>query len=506
MRKKTGTFRFAALVSTITVVLMFATLLAAPAVGAAKALTITDGNIQYSGDKAAADSGISGGTDPDTPTPATSGVEIANYYFQINGQVPTKITKGTTFGLDLTIVDGREEAIKQATHNYVKALPNDSSFKLKNPDDNVYSNVPVNYKPSEKVLRYHLYFVLTYTGVGNTFQCDLSYMDQNGKPLDVPLASVSLTLNQCEETSTEGSVDVKGTGFVLKGANYGGKVEAGKNFTLSAEILSTNGATNVDNVTVGITPPEEITLADGSSIVYVGTVAPNQSIPVSFNLFPSANIEDGSYTVALDIKGINPLDGSEVAATASITIPVIQPERFSIYETQLPTYLTMGMDDGSGLGSVTLVNEGKGSVSNVSVEVVGEGITTDEGKQYIGHIAGGEQKSADFTLVASQPGQIEATVLVTYENVRGEQKKLEHKFQVTVEEGMPIDDSFIDIPEPIDEGGTGFPIWGWAIIVVVIVAGAIVAIVLVRRHSKAKKAAQEQADLEDDLEDDDETF
>lgn len=483
--------RFAVLVSMLMVLMFSATLLAAPTALAATVplLSATPGG----------DSSDSGGD----PIAAPGGVEITGYYIQTGGVVPSKITKGMGIGLLLDITDARPEVLTHGANNlYVASRLNTASFRAMS---NNATHVRQQPHAVTNGIQYQIYYELIYTGSGTTFQADLYYEDPWGNTLDFPVYPLSLTLNQCVPDEGEGSTEVKGTGFVLKSASYGGgKVEAGKNFTLSAEVLATNGGTNVENVTVSITPPEQISIAEGGSMSYIGTVAPNQVVPVNFLLFPGANIEDGSYTVAIDIKGVSASDGSDVSATMNFTVPVIQPERFEIFESQLPGYLTLGMDDGSGYGSITLVNQGKGTVSNVSVEVVGDGLSTEEGKEYLGHIAGGEQKTADFLLLAMEPGEIEARVVVSYESTTGEKKTLEQEFTVMVEDGGFIDPGLPIEPMPEEPTG-GFPIWGWVLIVVGVIIAAIIVLVVVLRRRKAKKAALEQADLEDedDFDDDD---
>lgn len=474
--------RFAALVSVFMILFICTTLLAAPVAGAAAPL--------YSGSGTTDGSSDSGGD-----VSAPGGVEITGYYVQVNGVVPSKITKGMGIGVNLTILDAREEAKSIGAANLsVAGRLNTSSFRAMSANA-IHMGIPYN---TPNGIAYDVYLELVYLGTGNSIQLDLYYESH-----DIPIYPLTLTLNQCIPTEDEGSTEVKGTGFVLRSASYGeGKVEAGTTFNLSAEVMATNGAAAVENVTVGVTPPEQITLAEGTSIAYVGTVAPNQVIPVNFSLTPGANTEDGSYTVAIDIKGVNANDGSEVSATINFTIPVIQPERFEIFESQLPSYLMIGMDDGSGFGSVTLVNQGKGAVSNVSVEVVGDGLATEEGKEYLGHIAGGEQKTADFLLMGMQAGEVQAKVVVSYESTSGEKKTLEQEFTVLVEDGGGMIDPMPIEPMPEEPQG-GMPVWGWVLIVVgVIIAVVIVLIVLLRRR-KAKKAALEQADLEEDDEDDD---
>ncbi len=353
---------------------------------------------------------------------------------------------------------------------------------------------------------------LTYTGIGKTFACDLFYQSiEPGSLNNYPMQSLSFEINQCveyveppsslPEPSSSSEPVVKGTGFVLKEASYGqSEITAGQPFTLSATMLATNGDNRVENVSLTVTPAKELSLRDGSSVVYIGTVAPGQSVPAAFNLLAPANVEEGSYPVLIDIKGVDAKTGADVSAQVSITVPVLQPERFEIFNTQLPTDLTAGMPDGMGYGSITLVNQGKGAVSNVSVDVVGPGVRTEEGKQYVGNVAGGEQKSADFNVLADTPGQVAAQVVVSYESARGEAKELTYDFTINVMEGMMEDPGMM--PMPMDPGmmepeQTGMPVWGWLLIGLGVVLVVVVVLVIVLKRRKKKKAAA----LEDDYED-----
>lgn len=460
-------------------------------------------------------SGGSGGSSVTPPVTAPGGLEITGYTLDPNYD---KITKGMVFGIRLEITDKREEVqeyMKSVSNSHppemrVNVRENTASFTVPGDADRSFDLWTPSVPQNSGWFVYDIYLPLTYTGVGNTLQCDI-YYSLDGKTMSIPIYPLTLTLNQCVEyqepvssTPESSGVTVKGTGFVLKSISYGeGNLNAGERFTLNAELLSTNGTTKVENVTVGLTPPKEISLAEGSSLLYVGTVKPNQTIPVQFVLVPGANTENGSYTITIDVKGINSKDGTEVSAQMSVTVPVVQPERFEIFNTQLPSNLVANMD--GEYSSITLVNEGKGSVSNVSVEIVGEGLSTEEGKQYLGHIGGGEQKSADFYITASMAGQIDAQVLVTYESAQGEKKTLTFDFSVMVEDMGDFGDGGMDpsFPiEPMPEENAGFPMWGWALIILAVVGGGVAALVVIRKKRKAKRAAEELEELgEDDDED-----
>ena len=422
------------------------------------------------------------------------GIEIVSYTV-LKGGPPGKpftgaIRRGDVINIELTVFDSRLTDAGVTLPTTATASVNTASFRFSGTSPTAAISATTN---GIYTLTFNR---LTYTGDGSAFACNISYNPPD--PL-LPMQNVSLALNQCVPSDgTDTTPGTVMTSFVLKDASFGGgTIYAGEQFLLSATILTTNGTSAVENVSVTFTPPEQITLAGGSSVVYIGTMAPNTSRAVSVSLMASANIPEGSYQVFIDASGFN--EGSTVGQQMSVSIPVLQPERFEIFDTQLPTDLTAGVDDGMGFSTVTLVNKGKGTVANVTIEVAGEGLRTDVGKQYLGNVAGGEQKVADFIMYADIPGVIEGYVVVNYENVRGEQMALERPFTVNVNEGWFEDPGFIAPEFPVEEpAATGPPVWLW---IIIIAAAAVVAAALLVRRRKKKKAAAEAA--LDDLDDDD---
>ena len=432
-------------------------------------------------------------TPPATGTKAED-FEVTNYILiRPDGTINTgNILKGDLITVRVDIYDQR----RTSSTMMPRAALNTASFSLYSAST---TNIDYEYNASDTTRFTVIFYNAVYSGVGKSFNFDLSYPGSTHL-----LVSKDFAFNQCVEyvppkDDPDSGVVVKGTGFVLQDARYGngGTIYAGEPFSLNATILATNGSVPVENVTVSFIPPEKLTISEGSSVTYIGTMSPGQSVPVSVSILPGANIDEGTYTIGININGINQKTGDSVSAQATVSVPILQPERFEIFNAQLPTDLTAGMDDGFGYSSITLVNKGRGTVANVSVEITGEGLYTDEGKQYIGNVSAGEQKSADFNVHADMPGQLSGMVIVTYENTRGEEKVLQRGFSVNAMDFMPqdFDQGFpIDvIPEPV-----GPPRW---IIVLIIVAAAIAAtILLIRRARKNKKAKQEEfLDDDDDL-------
>ena len=439
-------------------------------------------------------------------SPDSGTLEIAGYSVRKNNSNFTgKIHKDDVITIVMNIIDTR---IVTGVDFDVKprAVLNTTSFAIPRQSNITYGTPAVDSNGCSYAITFK---DLKYTGKAEPLVCDISY---TGAPL--PMETMSIMLSQCvkynppEKSDSSPEPDppdvvVKGTGFVLKDARYGdGVIYAGKPFSLSAVILATNGTAAVENVSVAFSPPEEMTLSEGASIVYIGTMAPNASVPVSVTLLPGANIQEGSYTVEIAVDGVNQQTGDSVSAHMTISVPVLQPERFEIFNTMFPTGLLAGDDNGMGYGSVTLVNMGKGAVSNVSVEIFGDGLSTEEGRQYLGNIGAGEQKSADFYINADISGRIDALLVVSYENARGENKTLDEAFTIEVmdTEELDFEDPGFEYPGEMEGGGVRAGLPPWLLILIIACAAAVVTAILVRRRRK-RMAAREAA--LDDIDDDD---
>ncbi|MDR3363727.1 MAG: hypothetical protein LBS91_02075 [Clostridiales Family XIII bacterium] len=434
--------------------------------------------------------------DPSSPEAPMADLQVTGYTVtRPDGSVNTgSILKGELVTVTVNILDNR---VASGSATPTAAL-NTASFSLRSASD---ITQPGTVSAGADGLAYSIRFnSAVYTGIGASFAFTVSYPDAR-----LAVAAKEILLNQAVPVPVPDAkapeTVVKGTGFVLKDARYGNDaIYAGKPFTLSAVVMATNGAAAVENVTITFVPPEALTLNEGSSIVYIGTMAPGASMPVNATFLPSANIQEGSYSIRVDVNGTNQNTGEPVSAQMTISVPVFQPERFEIFKAQLPTDLATGTEGSMGYGSVTLVNRGKVVVSNVSVEIIGDGLTADEGRQYVGNVAAGEQKSADFNLHADTPGTVDALVVVSYENVRGEQKTLEQAFTVNVAEAAPQDAADPNMP-PEDTGeGAGHtpPLWLW----IAIAAAAAIAVAAIVAKRRKKRLAAAEAALDYTLADD----
>lgn len=339
---------------------------------------------------------------------------------------------------------------------------------------------------------------LQYLGGDNTFKFDISYNSSYA----LPVTSLSVSLPQCytiEKNGTESGAQLRAPGLIVKEFSFGGaSVPAGSPFTLNLTVFATSGDQNLSDVTISLALPENVTMANGNSSVYVGSMSPESSKQISFEILPSANLTGGVASLQLSMSGVGASDGTKSEGTATVTVPVVQPERFEITKVQGAETLMAGEE---GLLEVTFVNKGKEPISNLSAEINGEKLRNPGQSQYLGNVQPGIENTVEFTIASDTEGTITGMVTLTYENSAGQTKTITKEYSCTVQPAMDMggDMGGMEMPiEPMPEPQSGVPVWVWIVAVVGVLAVGGVAAVIILKKQKAKKLAQLEAEDDDE--------
>lgn len=435
-----------------------------------------------------------------TPVPAGGDPYISAYTVtDAAGGELQRIENGQKCRIIIAIVDPRITAADQLTLADGRALA--ANIKITSTSSFLspsLGDITTTTFSSDKVGSAGLQYAIilndiTYLGGDNKLSFDLAYNDNTRQ-----LKSLTQSISQCAGASTEGA---KASALVVTSASYGGgSIAAGSEFTLTVDVLASGGTVGAENVAVNLALPEQITVASGSTNVFVGSMKPGTSKQVTFQLNASAVANGGSYNITVNVSGNSASDSAALTAQMPVTVPIVQPERFEISRTDFPEYLSMGEE---GYASVSFVNKGKGIIYNVSAEITGEGITTTEGNQFIGNIAAGTESSADFTVQTANAGTLNGLLTVTYEDEKGNAKTLTKEFSMTVEEmqmgGDDMMNGGMDTMMPTEPESTGVPVWVWILVGVGVVAAGAVVLIIVLKNKKAKRRAAQL--MEDDDED-----
>ncbi len=427
----------------------------------------------------------SGTTAPEPSAPSVSSYSVSDF----SGD---RWTYGQTANITVRVYD----PVAAAENAVVNATINSGAFSCKS--DQGTNNGDETYTFE--------FQGVSYSGGSTELALQLSYIG-----ISRPIQNVSVALAQCDPTIPAPEPEpapapeptpapepvYKTPSIIVKQSSFGGtEVQAGKEFTLELTIFTTSGNEGLNDVLVGLTLPKDVTLAKGNLNSFVGAVGPEGTRKITYQILPSVNFVDGVANIGVTMSGVGQNSNQAVNATTTVSVPVVLPERFDITNMEVPETMMLGEE---GYLSVTYVNKGKGRINNLSAEITGENLANPGQSQFMGNVEPGTENSVDFSVMASEEGIINGKVILTYEDDRGEEVKLEKEFTCTVEPMMDMEpDMSFPGEEEMEEPKAGMPWWGWLLIVLG-VAGVAVAVVLVVRRKKQAKALAMLEEEDEDL-------
>lgn len=256
--------------------------------------------------------------------------------------------------------------------------------------------------------------------------------------------------------------------LIIDNYSYGGtSVQAGKTFDLSINFMNTSRALAVENIVMSLETAEGISIANSSNTFYFETLKPRHNITQNITLRATGKGENSSPTIGVNFRYeyIDQNQRMEITRSETIAIPVTQPERFEITEPTLPE-MQVGMES---VLSFPYVNKGKGTLYNVAVKIEGD-VDALQPVQNLGNFESGRSGTIDAIFTTTQEGPTPFKIIVTYEDVDGNEKKREFKYEPTVM-AMPEPELPPEMMEPMDPELTEQPSnnWLWVFVVIVIV-------------------------------------
>ncbi|EGN36644.1 hypothetical protein HMPREF0988_02087 [Lachnospiraceae bacterium 1_4_56FAA] len=273
------------------------------------------------------------------------------------------------------------------------------------------------------------------------------------------------------------------TGF----ATDPGAVNAGSNFRLTVHVKNTSSATAVSNMLFDLQAPAAGTEgaaeapaflpASGSSSIYLDSIPAGETRDITIDMNARADLLQKPYSIALTMKYE---DGNAVQyeGASSLAIPVQQAARFEFSDIEIaPGSVEVGEEANL---TCSLYNTGRVKLYNVKASFVGDGI---KGKDvFVGNLESGATGTIDGMLTAESeiPAGTKCKMVVTYEDVSGNVSTTEKEFELEVlpmaADDMPADAATVEQKASIPV----VPI----VIGVLVVAGVVLTIVLLRRKRK----------------------
>ncbi len=258
------------------------------------------------------------------------------------------------------------------------------------------------------------------------------------------------------------------------------KIYAGETFDLEFTIKNTSDSTNLQNVQIHIKDAGEtatiVPASGGSNTLYISKIGKGQSSSQKVSLQTAPDATAKAYTLNVDFSYESASTNAAHTANETIAVPILQKIRLKCDEPTV--YDDVSYLDSSTSMSIKMYNMGRSSIYNCIVEVEGNGLKLEE-SYFGGTLSAGSTLAADISVIPSEAGDIQGTVVISYEDVYGEPGEERLPFTLHVEdpnagmenmegmegmEGMGGEGMEGGMTDPGMEGGSkGFPWWGWVI-------------------------------------------
>lgn len=255
------------------------------------------------------------------------------------------------------------------------------------------------------------------------------------------------------------------------------KIYAGETFDLEFTIKNTSDSTNLQNVQIHIKDAGEtatiVPASGGSNTLYISKIGKGQSSSQKVSLQTAPDAAAKAYTLNMDFSYESASTNAAHTANETIAVPILQKIRLKCDEPTV--YDDVSYLDSSTSMSIKMYNMGRSSIYNCIVDVEGNGLKLEE-SYFGGTLSAGSTLAADISVIPSEAGDIQGTVVISYEDVYGEPGEERLPFTLHVEdpnagmenmEGMEGTEGDGMGGDPTCPGGMeetkGFPWWGWAI-------------------------------------------
>lgn len=222
-------------------------------------------------------------------------------------------------------------------------------------------------------------------------------------------------------------------------------VYAGESFTLSLTVTNTSTDEAVRNLAIAFADESGNVLPadNGSNSLYIEKMDMGESVTCEIGFQSAPDTEPKAYTLDVTFSYDGVKSKQAYTPTSAITIPVLQRIRVKIDNPIVYDDAWVGNECAM---YIALFNMGKATIYNCMVDVEGEGLRLSE-TFFGGNIQAGSTMRADFYIIPSVGGNIDAHIVISYEDVYGVQTVERIPFQLFVNESYT-------------EGEDGSLVWG----------------------------------------------
>lgn len=287
---------------------------------------------------------------------------------------------------------------------------------------------------------------------------------------------------------------------IISSYSYGkGDLVAGETRNITMTFRNTSKTMAVENMMVTMTLPDAMMLTSSSNSFYIESLAAEGTITKTVNVTvkPTAAAQSHSMTIDFTYDYLDNGVRRNAKTTESISMPVLQVDRFTVTGIDLPQQIFIGEENNL---SVNFVNKSRTDIYNLSAKLNCEGLSNNGEEQYLGNLASGTTSSADFYITGNEKGELVGEVIITYEDTNMNQRTVSVPFttQVTSYEDVwgpsnpSVDPGMDPGTDPGMEEPAGFP-WFWVIGGVVVVAAGVFVYLKLRKNKK--ESVEEDEDI-----------
>lgn len=437
-------------------------------------------------------------------TPGGGDTKYTRYPGKLNGtQSPsTEIAKG--YYVDLTLYVNDADYATFINGNIAKnelfsvTTPGDSSFLAGNTTPSANAEIA----PWEEGKGYTVKLTGVYYVGGNDNTLKLIVTQGNYNAiLSCKIDNATIVPEKENDKKPDEETTAAQPYVIISSYSYGkGDLVAGETRNITMTFRNTSKTMAVENMMVTMTLPDAMMLTSSSNSFYIESLAAEGTITKTVNVTVKSNAAAQSHSMTVDFT-YDYLDNGirrNAKTTESISMPVLQVDRFTVTGIDLPQEIFMGEENNL---SVNFVNKSRTEIYNLSAKLNCEGLSNNGEEQYLGNLASGTASSADFYITGNEKGELVGEVIITYEDTNMNQRTVSVPFttKVTSYEDAwgpqgPVGPQNPDDPgmDPGMEQPAGFP-WFWVIGGVVVVAAGVFVYLKLRKNKK--ESVEEDEDI-----------
>ena len=337
-----------------------------------------------------------------------------------------------------------------------------------------------------------------------TFEMTYDYIDGQKRESKTVTETMKVAVKaKKKKKGQKSSVTKRTPAVMISKYEYGGKVPAGKTFTLDMSLKNTSKELDIENLIVSLEVAEGLSITSSSNTFYFDTLKANGSAKqtIEMQALPNAKSVSTNVTVNFKYEYVDKKQRTSVTSSEVIAIPIYQPDRMKITMGEWPETINVGEETGL---SLQYVNKGKSSLYNLSAELKGD-LTTTEKIQNLGNVDSGNSGSIDFYVTAQKAGVAKGKIVVTYEDDNLETKKVVLPYEIKAEEVVQdpmmdggMDPNF-DPNNNLEEGEKkSIPVKPLAILVGSCVGGGVFLFVRRKRKKATAKLLEELEEMDDE--------